>query len=384
MSATAISSPSQVRQMSEGKWIHNREWDLVFISFSVVLVPVPYLIWVLMGDVLKIESDIGRQAVNLLIAILIGGPHMYATFTRTALDQDFRKNYGGFIRSSIIIPLIVVTLALTNLTLLLTIFFFWASIHVLHQIIFVVASYDQKAGQAAGLVSDRGRKGVNGSLSPLSRIIDYAVVLTSLYPLAAYRIAISQDFSIGPTNLNETIPDFFEQPWIVYAAFAAFGTAVMAFVIKSIVEWRNGTAHVPKIIFISLTSVASFIVPSLGNLDTAFQGMNVWHSFQYLALTWYINRLRADRGDLSSKPILKRMSEDGKARLFYGFNLALTAGAGIIIATVFVILHFGVGGKWAEASFALETSYYIGVLSFLWIHYYHDHFLFTKTESVLP
>lgn len=365
--------------MSEGKWINNRQWDLAFISLSVVLVPVPYLIWILMSDVLKVESDFGRQAVNLLIAVMIGGPHMYATFTRTAFDQDFRKNYGGFVRSSIIIPLIVVTLALTNLTLLLTIFFFWASIHVLHQILFVVSSYNQKAEHAVG----EKKKEVPASLTPLSRVIDYAVVLTSLYPLAAYRIAISKDFSIGPTHLNDAIPSFFEQPWVVYAAFAAFGTAAIAFIIKSIIEWRNGTAHVPKIIFISLTAVASFIVPSLGNLDTAFQGMNVWHSFQYLALTWYINRLRADRGDLTNKPMLKRMSEDGKARLYYGFNLALTAGAGIIIAVVFSILHFVVGGKWAEASFALETSYYIGVLSFLWIHYYHDHFLFTQTDSVL-
>ena len=29
-------------------------------------------------------------------------------------------------------------------------------------------------------------------------------------------------------------------------------------------------------------------MPALGNLDTAFQGMNVWHSFQYLALTWLL------------------------------------------------------------------------------------------------
>jgi hypothetical protein len=373
VTATVLSVPTQARQMSEGKWIYNRQWDLAFISFSVILVPIPYLIWILMSDVLRVESDFGRQAVNLLIAVLIGGPHMYATFTRTALDQDFRKNYRGFIRSSIMIPLIVVTLALTNLTLLLTLFFFWASIHVLHQIIFVVASYNQRAG----------RNDLQETLSPLSRVIDYAVVLTSLYPLAAYRIAISQDFSIGPTHLNDTIPAFFEQPWIVYAAFGAFITAVIAFIIKSVIEWRNGTAHVPKIIFISLTAAASFIVPALGNLDTAFQGMNVWHSFQYLALTWYINRLRSDRGDLSEKPLLKRMSEDGNARVYYGFNLALTFGAGIIIAIVFSILHFVVGGKWAEASFALETSYYIGVLSFLWIHYYHDHFLFTQTESVL-
>lgn len=360
--------------MSAGKWIYNRNWDLAFISLSVILVPIPYIMWLLMRDVFQVESEFGRQAVNLLIAALIGGPHMYATFSRTALDTDFRQHYGGFVRSSIIIPLIVITLAVTNLTLLLTVFFFWASIHVLHQIIFVLESYNQKAGRLAS----------SPALSSRSRFIDYATVLTSLYPIASYRIAITQDFSIGPTALNDAIPSVFEQPWVVYAASIAFGVSLIAFIIKSIIELRDGTAHLPKIIFISFTVVASFIVPALGNLDTAFQGMNVWHSFQYLALTWYINRLRADRGDLKHMPFFQRISEDGKAKVYYGFNLALTAGAGVVIAIVFVILHFGVGGKWADASYAVETSYYIGVLSFLWMHYYHDHFLFTKTESVLP
>ncbi|NLF66727.1 MAG: hypothetical protein GX579_19210 [Chloroflexi bacterium] len=370
---TAVSIGRGLPAEREAGWIYNRKWDLAFISLSVILVPLPYLIWLLMKDVFMVESDAGRQAVNLLIAGLIGGPHMYATFTRTALDNDFREQYAGFVRSSIIIPLVVIVLALTNLTLLLTIFFFWASIHVLHQIVFVVEAYNQKANRAA-----------RSTLSPLSRAIDYAVVLTSLYPLAAYRVAITQDFSIGPNHLNDIIPSFFEQPWVVYAAGGAFGVSLLAFIVKSAMEVRRGTAHVPKIIFISFTAAASFIVPSLGNLDTAFQGMNVWHSFQYLALTWYINRLRADRGSLRRTPFVERISADGKARVYYGFNLALTFGAVVIIGIVFAILHFVVGGKWAEASYALETSYYIGVLSFLWIHYYHDHFLFTQADAVLP
>jgi hypothetical protein len=360
--------------MSEGKWIRSRNWDLAFISLSVVLVTIPYLTWLLMSEVLGIESDTSRQAVNLAIAVLIGGPHMYATFTRTALDNSFRHRHSAFVRSSIVIPMVVVILALTNLTLLLTIFFFWASIHVLHQIIYVVESYNEKARHTPK----------KSSLSLFSRAIDYAVVLTALYPLAAYRIAITQDFSIGPSNLNEIIPSFFEQPWVVYLAAAAFGISLLAFITKSIYEYRNGIAHLPKIVFITFTVGASFIVPALGNLDTAFQGMNVWHSFQYLALTWYVNRLRMDRGDLNSQPVLKRISESGESRLFYGFNLLLTFGAGLIIALVFGILFGLVKGKWAEPAFALETSYYIGVLSVLWIHYYHDHFLFTKTEAVLP
>lgn len=374
MSATTLSLPAQPLPMSEGKWIYHQKWDLIFISLSVILVPVPYAIWLLMKDVFQVESELGRQAVNLIIAALIGGPHMYATFTRTALDNNFQAKYRGFLRSSIIIPLIVITLALTDLTLLLTIFFFWASIHVLHQILFVVEAYNQKATKAPRQTA----------LSLSSRLIDYAVVLTSLYPFAAYRIAITQDFSMGPNHLNDIIPSIFEQPWVVWAASLAFGVSAVAFVIKTILELRAGTAHIPKIIFIVLTTIAAFFVPVLGNLDTAFQGMNVWHSFQYLALTWYINRLRADRGDLNQMPLVKRISNQGQARLFYGFNLALTIGAVGIIAVVFAILHYLVGGKWAEASYALETSYYIGVLCFLWVHYYHDHFLFTQSDAVLP
>jgi hypothetical protein len=374
MSTSSIAYTSPAVTMSQGKWIRNRNWDLTFISLSVVLVTIPYLSWLFMSDVLKIESDFGRQAVNLSIAILIGGPHMYATFTRTAFDNSFRHKYSGFVTSSLIIPVVVIVLALTNLTLLLTIFFFWASIHVLHQIIYVVESYNEKAKVTPSKTT----------LTFGSRIIDYAVVLTALYPFAAYRIAITQDFTIGPSALNDIVPSFFEQPWVFYLASFAFGVSLLAFISKSIYEYRKGIAHLPKIVFISFTVVASFIVPSLGNLDTAFQGMNVWHSFQYLALTWLINRLRQERGELDAQPVLERISEDGKSRLFYGFNLLMTLGAGLIIAVVFGILFWLVGGKWSEPGYALETAYYIGVLSVLWIHYYHDHFLFTKTESVIP
>jgi len=262
---------------------------------------------------------------------------------------------------------------LSNLPLLLTIFFFWASIHVLHQIVYVVESYNEKAKTAP-------RK---TSLSPLSKVIDFAVVLTALYPLAAYRIAVSQDFTIGPTALNDIIPNIFEQPWVVVLASLVFGVSLVAFIVKTVIEFRDGTAHVPKVVFISVTVGASFIVPALGNLDTAFQGMNVWHSFQYLALTWYANRLREERGELDRQPVLKSISEEGHARKYYGFNLLMTFGAGILIAISFTVLYFLPGGKWADPRYAFETSYYIGVLSILWIHYYHDHFLFTKTDSMV-
>ena len=123
MTATAADFQSPVDRMSQGRWLYTRRWDLIFISLSVVLVTVPYLSWLLVRDVLHIESDIGRQGVNLAVAVLIGGPHMYTTFTRTAFDKNYRSKHRAILVSSLVIPVVVISLALSNLPLLLTIFF---------------------------------------------------------------------------------------------------------------------------------------------------------------------------------------------------------------------------------------------------------------------
>jgi hypothetical protein len=82
--------------------------------------------------------------VNLFIAGIIGGPHMYATFFRTALDRPFRQRHRFLIRTSLLIPVFVVLLAVWNFQLLITMFFFWASIHVLHQIAYILACYERQ------------------------------------------------------------------------------------------------------------------------------------------------------------------------------------------------------------------------------------------------
>jgi hypothetical protein len=385
ISATALQfgRPAQ----AQGKWIYKRQWDLAFISLSALLVPLPYLVWLFMDRVLAVEPDLARQIVNLLVIIIVAGPHTYATFSRTLLDDTFRQKHTLLFRSAILIPAIVIVLALANLTLLLMVFFAWASLHTLHQIVFIVDAYNEKENAVEGrretAQSTPRLIQTSGTEKWWVGAIDYAAVVTALYPVAAYRIAITKDFSVGPNNINDVIPSFFEQPWLLYLAATLFGLTTLAFIAKSIWQLRNGRAHLPKILFVSLTIGTFFVVPSLGNLDTAFQGINVWHCTQYLALTWYINRLRVERGEMKRMPFLERISQTGQAKLYYGFNLGLTLGSLLLIGLFYLILN-AAGGKWAEPSYAFETAYYIGVLAFLWIHYYHDHFLFTQPETVMP
>jgi hypothetical protein len=321
-------------------WLHSRDWDLTFITLNGVLVAVPYLIYlgllqlpILLSPIAGIlnatEDSVSRNIVNAIVALIVGGPHMYATFTRTALDKDYSNKHPRMMVTSLAIPVVVVALALIDLKVLLTVFFFWASIHVLHQIIYITELYNHRQ---------------RTNLAPVSRLADYAVVLTSLYPLAAWKIWQRQ-FTIGPNNLSDTIHEGLSLvglqagPWMVWLAGSLFGISLLLWVVKSLWEWQQGTLHWPKTLFLTLTVLAAFFVPALGNLDTAFQGMNFWHSLQYLALTWMLNHVRSRRGELDNSPFVKRLSEDNSARKYYIFNIGLTL-ADVVLAGVIFLLRY--------------------------------------------
>ncbi|MHB8627769.1 MAG: hypothetical protein ACYDBJ_17475 [Aggregatilineales bacterium] len=367
MSVTTITS-SMARPAAdikpEGLWLRNRNWDTIFMTLSVLLVPMPYLFY-LLGMRFGLAETVARNGVNLVVAFLVGGPHMYATFMRTALDEQFVKRYPALIRSSILIPIIVVSLAFLDLTLLLTIFFFWASIHVLHQVTYIVELYNHRKKSAVTI---------------WARVIDYALVLTCLFPVAAYKIS-QNDFNIGTNDLTAVIPGFFKADWFWWSATAVFATAVVAFAIKTFLEWRGGYIHWPKTVFIVITVAVAFTMPALKNLDTAFQGLNTWHSLQYLALTIYIVRLRKQRGDLEkSSKLVDRMAGGDNSLRLYLFTLSMVVGS--LVLGVAVYLTVGIVDPGRDPQSRFDTAYYTAILCFLWIHYYHDHFLFTDFEAV--
>jgi hypothetical protein len=317
-----------------------------------------------------VDPDVSRNAINGFVAIAIGGPHMMSTFLRTGFDRNFKKSYPMLIRSSVIIPIIVVSLAFLNLNLLLTIFFFWASMHVLHQVTYITELYNHKEHTFV-------RKG--SAVTPIARIIDYGVILTCLFPFAALKIS-QGSFDVGTNDLTSVIPEFFQAAWLFYAMTGVFLLALGAYIVKSIHEYRGGYLNWPKTIFIMLTVAIAFTIPSLPNLDTAFQGLNTWHSFQYLAITFYIISIRHMRGDLqNSAPMVDRFSKHGSKGLFILSTMMLVGSAVVFLGVYAIapIIRPGIDGNQH-----FDIAYYTAILSFLWIHYYHDHFLFTNFEAL--
>ncbi|HEV8539349.1 MAG TPA: hypothetical protein VGR15_10580 [Bacteroidota bacterium] len=375
-SAYSVAIGSRSGEVPENLWLNNRTWDLTFISFSAILVVLPFGAYEILKYLLTIDSfreslgvnpadvlDVSRNIVNGLIALFIGGPHMYSTYTRTFLDGEFRKHHVFFLLGSLVLPFIVVYLGIVNFQLLITFFFFWASIHILHQIAYIIDCYNQKNSRPISLPS---------------RILDYAVVFSSLYPIGVWRM-VNNDFKIGQISL--LFPDFLliqNNPttgWAVFLlAVMIFGVSVTLWLGRTYREYVRGELHTPKALLMGLTIVVSFFIPAYHELDVAFQGFNTWHSFQYLGLTLYINRLRQQKEGIST-PLIRSLSAEGRGWRFYMFNVGCAVVAVGMIGLLLLNRH--------ALGFTFDQCYYVVVLSFLLMHYYHDHLLFTKTDAIL-
>jgi hypothetical protein len=212
--------------------------------------------------------------------------------------------------------------------------------------------------------------------------------------MAAFKIS-QGSFDIGVNDLTRVIPEFFQQSWFFYTMTAVFLTAVAAWIVKSVREYQNGILNIPKTTFVAFTVIIAFVMPALPNLDTAFQGLNTWHSFQYLAITFYIIKLRAAYGDLrASAPLVQRFSRGKDSRGLYMLSTIMLLGSMLVFALVYALAHVitpqasvllmpnGMSYEQALGNWRFDVAYYTAILSFLWIHYYHDHFLFTDFEAL--
>jgi hypothetical protein len=331
---------------SGSPWIHNRRFDLLFLTLSGVLVFFPYVSYGLLQR-LGASQGTASLIVGLAVTLLVGGPHMYSTYLRTALEPRFRERYGWFAYLPLVaIPTLVIIGSIYSFLLLLTAFFFWASVHVTHQAQWISETYRRRAGL---------------SVSNLDRLLDGAVILGALYTVAMYKF-VEGRFKLGTSTL--LFPDFLKRPWVAQGFTVGFTVLFLYYVARTLGEIRRGESNWPRLAFMASTVGLAFIIPIFDNLDVAFQGFNTWHSLQYLALTWFILSRKAETGQIGSD-FVRRISGTSHTGVFY----ASMIGATVLAAVVYLIL-------WKGFDVAQDRAYYVVVLSFLLIHYFYDHILF--------
>ncbi len=290
-------------------WIYKPSWDLPVLILSSVLVPLPFLVaWAAQATGWMKEQQ-AIDLINIVVATLIGGPHLFSTVTYTWLDPRFRARYRGFTATALLLPVMVVYLGVTHYQVLITFFFTWASLHVLHQVIYLTDCYRRRSG----LVEPTW-----------SRVVDYGLILTGLYPIGIYKIAQGR-FRVGGVGLP--FPDFLRPLHLPEVALGVFALFLIAWVAKTTAEIRRGRVSMPKTALIAITTVVSFLLPLGSNLDVLFQGYNTWHSFQYLFLLWLINRLRDYRGEIEDGMVRRLVRRPGMGQYY----LCFLAATGVLV-----------------------------------------------------
>ncbi len=349
MAAYAESAPAIRR---EPGWIYKPSWDLPLLIFSAALVPLPFLFAWAAQVTGWLTPRQAIDAINIVVAALIGGPHLFSTITFTFLDGRFRERHPRYVAAAFVLPAIVIYLGVNYYTLLVTFFFSWASLHVLHQVIYLSDCY-----RARNMRPER----------PWSRYVDYGLILTGLYPIGLYKLSLRQ-FEVGGVVLP--YPEALVPLKLYLAAGALFAVFLAAWIVKTAAEFREGTGSVPKTLLIGITTTVSFLLPLGSNLDVLFQGYNTWHSFQYLFLLWLINRLRDQRGEVEN-PFVQRLVRRNSMVPYYICFLAATA----VLVVVTIVVR-------ALTPMSADRSYFVVVLSVLLMHYYFDHFLFSHPQMI--
>lgn len=334
----------------ESGWICSRRWDLSLLIGSAILVPLPLLF----ASLAQVSGWMTQQqavdAINIVVAALIGGPHLFSTVTFTFLNKSFLKRRPVYAACSFVLPILVIYLGTFHYATLVNFFFAWASLHVLHQIIYLSDCY-----RAQSPAPDPA----------WSRLIDYGLILTGLYPIGIYKLQQGK-FHVGGVLLP--FPEILRPlhlPQLMGAIFAFF---LLAWIWKTGREARQGRMSAPKTMLIGVTSLVSFFLPMGSNLDVLFQGYNTWHSFQYLFLLWVINRLRYQRGEIDNPLVLYLV----RKQTMIPYYLSFLAATGILVILTLIVR--------ALTTLSADQSYFIVVLSILLMHYYFDHFLFTRTD----
>jgi hypothetical protein len=348
----AIASAAPAFPGRQTGWIYKPSWDLPILILSAVLVPFPFLVAWLAQETGWMKQQQAIDLINIAVATLIGGPHLFSTVTYTLLDPKFRARYRWYSSLALLLPVLVIYLGVTRYQLLITFFFTWASLHVLHQVIYLTDCY-------------RARSGLSEPL--WSRVVDYGLILTGLYPIGLYKIAENR-FRVGGSSI--LYPAFLRPLPLHLVAGAIFAIFLVVWIAKTFVEIREDRVSMPKTMLIAITTVVSFLLPLGSNLDVLFQGYNTWHSFQYLFLLWLINRLRDQRGELEDGVVRRLVRRQGMGQYY----LCFLAATGILVLITMVVR--------AVTSLSADQSYFVVVLSVLLVHYWFDHFLFTHPGLV--
>jgi hypothetical protein len=284
MSATIL-NPSAATVSRD--WIISRRADLTWFIGSSLLG---------FAALTALSQGLPILTTTIVLMLLLDGPHVLSTATRTYFDKEARRKLGWHLW--VIIPLALVGPAMwaTGLGGIFWVAFnSWAQYHIAKQHFGFVMLYKRKTGERGDMQLDR--KFLVGSL-----LLPWALFAYGLLQLPASR-----------------------KVWAITIAVYVF--------VFGWYFWRQfnkPVMNVPKLLLLSLVIplhwIAFYVAGTLTQgLMIAIVATNIGHSFQYHGLMWFHNRNRyRGRPGFGWASIINRRIAYYVATIL-GLNLLLTA-----------------------------------------------------------
>jgi len=252
-------------------WIISSREDLTwFIGSSLVSYAVLGLL----------AAGVPITPIYLIWIFAIDGPHVWATATRTYLDNQERRRLGPILW--VVIPAMMVGPAMVAVGasgIFYAAAISWLHYHIAKQHFGFVMLYRAKGRDYADLLLDR-----------------WFLLVSLMMPFARFlaKTAFAEWFALPAVQFVDT------------ALLGAYGSLVIVYIARQLFRWKSGDAlNGPKLMLLAAVVPLQWLVFTYaGNAGTdgvmrAGICLGLFHSFQYHRLMWFHNHNRYP-GDTSA------------------------------------------------------------------------------------
>jgi hypothetical protein len=338
------------------RWIRDLAYDWSFLLGSAGLVFLVAAVFTAKsGGTNLLQVTGASEALNLVIPVLLGGPHIFFSLVRTYMDVDFKREHRQLLRIS---PH-VVAFAMIYLTvwqhqaIVVNVVLYSAVFHGAAQLAHIGLRYRMKSG--------RGPYDLGGIAF---------LTATLLGPLYFLSWAVHhRDFVfVGQPIFRELAP-----LWLLWVAGGGAVIAAAYWLADLLnrawartpsaegegVNWREAAIFV-------VTQGAFWFLANLDQLDVTFQAYNAWHSVQAFGIMWFAMNAKWRSGKVRG-PKQSRFCRDG------AFGFTLMCG---ILFSLFIGLMVLMFTNFQWSALATSPFYFIFAVTVLLNHHVLDYWLF--------
>jgi hypothetical protein len=334
----------------DGRWIRDLVFDWTFFlgsTFVVFLVAAVFA--VKPGGTNLLQLTGASEALNLVIPVLLGGPHIFFSLVRTYMDVDFKREHRTLLRMTphlIAFSMMYLTFH-GHMAAVVNVVLYSAVFHGAAQLAHIGLRYRQKAGRRP--------------FDAAGKAYLLAVIAGPLY-FVSEAVRHRDMVFVGYGIWSGLAPDA-----VIWGAglLAVLGTAYW---LADLVNHRlaGGSVNWREAAILVATQGAFWFLANLDDLDTSFQAYNAWHSIQALGIMWFAMNAKW-RGGKIRGPKQSRFCRDGAFRFTYLWGVVFSVGVGFLVV---LFSNFQMGNLTAS------PFYFVFAVTVLLNHHALDYWLF--------